>query len=429
MGHAERTCLIGMRLADAVGLDPARRSSLFYALLLKDAGCSTNAAEGRRRSSAPTTRTSSATASRLDRPAKPAQSLRAPAPHHRARRAAAQRARHLRALVGHGADGSRALTQLRCERGADIARDDRPRRGRRAGDPPPRRALGRPRLPRRACRRGDLPARARSCAWPRRWRSSGSSGGAAAACAVARERRGTWFDPALVDALLSRRARRRLLGLAATTPDVHRAGARRPRRARRRRPPGPHRRGLRAGRRRQVALHRQPLRGRRRDRRGHRRRRWASTRRRGARCAAPGCCTTSASSASPTASSTSPASSTPRSGPRCAATRAVAADPAARARRFADLARLAGTHHERLDGSGYPRGLDRRAARPARAHPAGRRRRRGAERRPPLPRRAARRRGAGDHAAATPASALDADGVAALVAWLPGRGSVLAAAA
>ena len=44
MGHAERTCLIGLRLADAIGLDPARRSSLFYALLLKDAGCSTTAA-------------------------------------------------------------------------------------------------------------------------------------------------------------------------------------------------------------------------------------------------------------------------------------------------------------------------------------------------------------------------------------------------
>ena len=41
MGHAERTCLIGLRLADATELEPERRSSLFYALLLKDAGCST----------------------------------------------------------------------------------------------------------------------------------------------------------------------------------------------------------------------------------------------------------------------------------------------------------------------------------------------------------------------------------------------------
>jgi hypothetical protein len=33
-----------MRLAEAIGLDADERSSLFYALLLKDAGCSSNAA-------------------------------------------------------------------------------------------------------------------------------------------------------------------------------------------------------------------------------------------------------------------------------------------------------------------------------------------------------------------------------------------------
>jgi len=44
MGHAVRTCAIGMRLGEAIGLDAATRSALFYALLLKDAGCSSNAA-------------------------------------------------------------------------------------------------------------------------------------------------------------------------------------------------------------------------------------------------------------------------------------------------------------------------------------------------------------------------------------------------
>ncbi len=42
-GHAARTCLIGMRLAEEVGVPSADRSALFYALLLKDAGCSANA--------------------------------------------------------------------------------------------------------------------------------------------------------------------------------------------------------------------------------------------------------------------------------------------------------------------------------------------------------------------------------------------------
>src|SRR4051812_1115638 len=43
-GHTLRTCYIGMRLAERVGLGEAERKALYYALLLKDAGCSSNAA-------------------------------------------------------------------------------------------------------------------------------------------------------------------------------------------------------------------------------------------------------------------------------------------------------------------------------------------------------------------------------------------------
>jgi hypothetical protein len=35
-GHAVRTAKIGMRLADAIGLDAGARSDIFYALLLKE---------------------------------------------------------------------------------------------------------------------------------------------------------------------------------------------------------------------------------------------------------------------------------------------------------------------------------------------------------------------------------------------------------
>jgi HD-GYP domain-containing protein (c-di-GMP phosphodiesterase class II) len=42
--HAARSCLIGMRLARIIRLPEDERSDLFYALLLKDAGCSSNAA-------------------------------------------------------------------------------------------------------------------------------------------------------------------------------------------------------------------------------------------------------------------------------------------------------------------------------------------------------------------------------------------------
>ena len=75
-------------------------------------------------------------------------------------------------------------------------------------------------------------------------------------------------------------------------------------------------------------------------------------------CDAPACCTTSASSRSPTASSTSrtssPTRSSARSRPirctRCASSSALRASPT--------LADLAANHHEKLDGSGYPRSLD-----------------------------------------------------------------------
>jgi putative nucleotidyltransferase with HDIG domain len=43
-GHAARACLIGMRLAHILGLRLSDRTHLFYGLLLKDAGCSSNAA-------------------------------------------------------------------------------------------------------------------------------------------------------------------------------------------------------------------------------------------------------------------------------------------------------------------------------------------------------------------------------------------------
>src|SRR5919107_4811886 len=44
-GHAVRSCIIGMRIADELGLDAATRSRLFYALLMKDAGCTANSAK------------------------------------------------------------------------------------------------------------------------------------------------------------------------------------------------------------------------------------------------------------------------------------------------------------------------------------------------------------------------------------------------
>jgi putative nucleotidyltransferase with HDIG domain len=42
MGHSARTCILGMRIAKQIGMPLAQQGDLYYALLLKDAGCSSN---------------------------------------------------------------------------------------------------------------------------------------------------------------------------------------------------------------------------------------------------------------------------------------------------------------------------------------------------------------------------------------------------
>jgi HD-GYP domain-containing protein (c-di-GMP phosphodiesterase class II) len=42
MGHSVRTCVMGMRLAQHIGMSKEEQADLYYALLLKDAGCSSN---------------------------------------------------------------------------------------------------------------------------------------------------------------------------------------------------------------------------------------------------------------------------------------------------------------------------------------------------------------------------------------------------
>jgi HD-GYP domain-containing protein (c-di-GMP phosphodiesterase class II) len=197
-GHAERTCLIGMRLGAQIGMDEGQRSSLFYALLLKDAGCSSNSAK------VAALYGNSDAAVKRDRKVtdhlRPAQSLR-----HLLRNTAPggsplTKARHIRALAASGSDGARELTALRCERGADVARKvgmdeataeaiaalDEHWDGR--GYPVGVEGDAIPLLGRVLCL-----AQTADVFW--------QLGGPAAALDVARARRGSWFDPALVDAL------------------------------------------------------------------------------------------------------------------------------------------------------------------------------------------------------------------------------------
>lgn len=199
-GHAVRSCLIGMRVGEAVGLDPETRSALYYALILKDAGCSSNAAHV------------AALFGSDDQAVKSHMKLAdwsraAGAALYGIRSAAIgrplpARLRHLVRLAGAGTRGARELVRIRCQRGAEIVRD--------LGLPPATaeaiRALdehwdgrGHP----AGLRGREIPLLARIVSLAQTTDVFLTSRGPDAALRMVRERRGTWFDPDLADVVLS----------------------------------------------------------------------------------------------------------------------------------------------------------------------------------------------------------------------------------
>jgi len=197
-GHAARSCLLGMRIAEELGLGADDRSALFYALLLKDAGCSTNASKiaalyGADDHAVQRERT------QIDHTSAMANLG------HAMRNAAAgggalARVKQLRKVVVEGPRGSQAMYELRCERGADIARMiglDESAAGAIRHLDEHWDGGGRP-----AGLAGEaisLPGRVLCLAQTMEvfWQDGGREG----ALGIARRRRGTWFDPAIVDAL------------------------------------------------------------------------------------------------------------------------------------------------------------------------------------------------------------------------------------
>jgi HD-GYP domain-containing protein (c-di-GMP phosphodiesterase class II) len=196
-GHAVRTCKIGMRLAQAMQLDAATRSRLFYALLLKDAGCSANSAKMAALFGADD-HVAKRSSKRVDWSGRlPAfmWSLRTVAPG----RSLRGRVDRLLAIKAEG-EVTRALMQARCDRGAEIAL----MLGLEVETAEAIRALdehwdggGQP----RGLRADEIPLLARILCLAQTVEIFHAAGGRRAAWRVARRRRGGWFDPALVDAL------------------------------------------------------------------------------------------------------------------------------------------------------------------------------------------------------------------------------------
>jgi putative nucleotidyltransferase with HDIG domain len=214
-GHAVRSCLIGMRLAETLVLDPASRSDLFYALLLKDAGCSANSAHmaalfGADDQVAKRT-------SKVVNWARPFDaflwSLRTVAPDG----SLAERTARLRAIRNEG-HVTRSLMQARCYRGAEIAR----KLGFSEATAEAIRALdehwdghGQP----LGLRGTDIPVGGRILCLAQTVEVFLRADGPRAAYRVARKRSGEWFDPALIDALHSFRTDERFW-VSLEEPDV-----------------------------------------------------------------------------------------------------------------------------------------------------------------------------------------------------------------
>jgi len=196
-GHAIRACKIGMRLAQVLGLDAATRSNLYYALLLKDAGCSANSARMAALFGADD-HVAKRTSKRVNWSGRlPAfvWSLRTVAPGGKVR----DRLDRLLEIKAEG-EVTRALMQARCERGAEIALmlglESETAEAIRTldehwdGGGAPRRLRGE-----------EIPLLGRILCLAQTVELFHAAGGVRAAWRVARRRRGGWFDPALVDAL------------------------------------------------------------------------------------------------------------------------------------------------------------------------------------------------------------------------------------
>lgn len=200
-GHAGRTCLLGMRLARAVSLPEKDRSSLYYALLLKDAGCSSSAArmteifggsddlELKR-------------AGKLVDFSRPAEALKFVKEHAATSDGALSRAREVIVAAIQFAKSGGEIVESRCDRGARIVAS--------LGFPPDAaeavRSLdehwdgnGRP----RGLRGAEIPHLARIACIAQTIDVFLTAFGVAAAREMVRDRRGRWFDPDLADAFLA----------------------------------------------------------------------------------------------------------------------------------------------------------------------------------------------------------------------------------
>jgi putative nucleotidyltransferase with HDIG domain len=202
-GHALRSCLIGMRVGEAIGLTPEQRVNLFYALIMKDLGCSSNAARFAALFAADDHRLK-ANLKNVDW-SRALESFRFVAGNVAPGAFWLRRVWQMLAVFSRGPKGAREVVETRCERGAEIARlllfsEDTVQAIRSLdehwdGQGQPYNLKG-----------TEIPVLGRIVGLAQTIEVFYSAHGVLTAYDIASARRGTWFDPQLVDALMSVRA-------------------------------------------------------------------------------------------------------------------------------------------------------------------------------------------------------------------------------
>jgi HD-GYP domain-containing protein (c-di-GMP phosphodiesterase class II) len=201
-GHVVRSCFVGMTIGEGLGLAQDQRSALFYALLLKDAGCSSTSSGVAGLFEADDFEVKK-TLETTDRSRRLPESFLYVARTVSPGGNLGTRARRFLAVGMERRRANRRLVRIRCERGAEIAR-----------------LIGFPEATVRAIRsldehwegtgypdglRGEeIPLLSRVCKLAQTVDFFYTAFGPSQAEEVARNRRARWFDPALVDIFLAK---------------------------------------------------------------------------------------------------------------------------------------------------------------------------------------------------------------------------------
>ncbi|CAN5849417.1 HD domain-containing protein [soil metagenome] len=198
-GHCARSCLIGMRLARALGMPDEELWQVYYTCLLKDLGCSSNAA---RICELYLTDDLSFKRDFKWVDGSLPEVVRFALGHTALVRGLVERFTTILSSLRTSESAAQELIETRCHRGASIARrlrfDERVASGIHSLDEHWD-GKGRP----EQLAADAIPIYARIALLAQVVDVFQSAQGPAAALAEARARRGTWFDPALVDALLA----------------------------------------------------------------------------------------------------------------------------------------------------------------------------------------------------------------------------------